>query len=37
MKNYDIFLIFAQNIDFEYTIELKRFKRVPTMYVLEQN
>ena len=31
MKNYDIFLIFAQNIDCGYTLE-----RVPTIYVLEQ-
>ena len=30
MKNYNIFLIFAQNIDCGYTLE------VPTIYVLEQ-
>ena len=32
MKNSDIFLIFAQNIDFGYTLGT----RVPTIYVLEQ-
>ena len=32
MKKCDIFLIFAQNIDFWYTLE-----PVPTIYVSEQN
>ena len=34
LKNFDIFLIFAQNIDCGYTLEPPR--RVPTIYVLEQ-
>ena len=33
LKNFDIFLIFAQNIDCGYTLEPPR--RVPTIYVLE--
>ena len=33
-KKIDIFLIFAQNIDCEYTLEPP--PRVPTIYVLEQ-
>ena len=33
-KKIDIFLIFAQNIDCGYTLELPQ--RVPTIYVLEQ-
>ena len=41
MKNCDIFLIFAQNIDRGYTLEppqaVRRFYRVPTICVLEQN
>ena len=32
-KIFNIFLIFAQNIDCGYTLELPR--RVPTIYVLE--
>ena len=34
LKNVDIFLIFAQNIDYGYTLEPPR--RLPTIYVLEQ-
>ena len=34
MKIFDIFLIFAQNIDCGYTLEPPQ--RVPTIYVLEQ-
>ena len=34
LKIFDIFLIFAQNIDSGYTLEPPR--RVPTIYVLEQ-
>ena len=30
-----IYLIFAQNIDFGYTL-VRRFSRVPTIFVLEQ-
>ena len=39
MKKVDSFLIFAQNIDREYTLEppqLGGSKRVPTIYVLEK-
>ena len=35
LKIFDIFLIFAQNIDCGYTLEPPR--RVPTIYVLEQS
>ena len=34
LKIFDVFLIFAQNIDCGYTLEPPR--RVPTIYVLEQ-
>ena len=34
LKDFDIFLIFAQNIDCGYTLEPPR--RVPTIYVFEQ-
>ena len=36
MKKCDIFLIFAQIIDCGYTLELRRFLRVPIIYVLKQ-
>ena len=35
MKNCDSFLIFAQNLDFEGTLEPPQ--RVPSIYVLIQN
>ena len=35
-KNFDIFLIFAQNIDCGYTLTLEPPRRVPTIYALEQ-
>ena len=38
LKNFVIFLIFAQNIDCGYTLpaSTRRFYGVPTIYVLEQ-
>ena len=36
MKNFAIFLIFAQNIDFGYTLPTMVGTGVPTIYVLEQ-
>ena len=35
MKKYNIFLIFAQNIDCGYTLE-PPLRGVPTIYVLKQ-
>ena len=36
-RNLLFFLNIAQNIDRGYTLDVRRFKRVPTIYVLEQN